>query len=333
MRDLLSSMGDPANTPLVELADIVLTTAGAALCLFALDSFGKYMSNAIAFTDLKEAEPVSISGLRSLLSTGCCNEKLLVLRGFVQPISGHDAPVYGTSGQKFVFIDRTHCNITCDAEQDLMEAHYMRKYLPFTLPETCKYQVSKWMGKLPFGLTGSSDNGHSDFVSVSLDASPHSLPLTRVFHQLEDIHPAFHGQMPFRNLHNFLRPIGLIEDMILPVGKEITAVGFCSLQDGNPHIVACKYIPYFLSDKTREQMLSDLDGPCRTWFWCTIVLGSLSLGIFGYLLARNLPLWKKGPQFLGKYDVADVEEGSEKSCYQDCDNIYVHLSSGSKNVE
>lgn len=63
----------------------------------------------------------------------------------------------------------------------LVEAYALRNILPFALPGTCEYELSKWMGKLPFGLTGSSEGVHSDFVSVSLDSSTHSLPLTRVF--------------------------------------------------------------------------------------------------------------------------------------------------------
>ena len=41
--------------------------------------------------------------------------------------------------------------------------------------------------------------------------------------------------------------VGLLdEEKILPLGKDITAVGVCSLKDGIPEIKSCKDLPYFL---------------------------------------------------------------------------------------
>ena len=41
--------------------------------------------------------------------------------------------------------------------------------------------------------------------------------------------------------------VGLLdEEKILPLGKEITAVGVCSLKNGNPEIQSCNDLPYFL---------------------------------------------------------------------------------------
>lgn len=41
--------------------------------------------------------------------------------------------------------------------------------------------------------------------------------------------------------------VGLLdEEKILPLGKEITAVGICRWQDGVPEIRSCRDLPYFL---------------------------------------------------------------------------------------
>lgn len=41
--------------------------------------------------------------------------------------------------------------------------------------------------------------------------------------------------------------VGLLdEEKILPVGKEITAVGLASLKNGVPEVMACKDLPFFL---------------------------------------------------------------------------------------
>ena len=41
--------------------------------------------------------------------------------------------------------------------------------------------------------------------------------------------------------------VGLLdEEKILPLGKDITAVGVCSLKNGNFEIDSCKDLPYFL---------------------------------------------------------------------------------------
>lgn len=38
----------------------------------------------------------------------------------------------------------------------------------------------------------------------------------------------------------------LAEEKILPLGKDISAVGICSFKNGIPEIKSCKDLPYFL---------------------------------------------------------------------------------------
>lgn len=45
----------------------------------------------------------------------------------------------------------------------------------------------------------------------------------------------------------FFLQIGLLdEEKILPLGKDISAVGLCRLRDGIAEIKSCKDLPYFL---------------------------------------------------------------------------------------
>ncbi|EOY27251.1 E3 Ubiquitin ligase family protein isoform 2 [Theobroma cacao] len=88
--------------------------------------------------------------------------------------------------------------------------------------------------------------------------------------------------------------VGLLdEEKILPLGKEITAVGICSFNNGVPEIKSCKELPYFLSDKTKDQMLLDLAFKTKILLWSGMVLGSLSIGILGYAFVRNWNKWKE----------------------------------------
>lgn len=38
----------------------------------------------------------------------------------------------------------------------------------------------------------------------------------------------------------------LAEEKILPLGKDISAVGICNFKNGIPEIKSCKDLPYFL---------------------------------------------------------------------------------------
>jgi E3 ubiquitin-protein ligase MUL1 len=51
----------------------------------------------------------------------------------------------------------------------------------------------------------------------------------------------------FYTLGFFFLKVGLLdEEKILPLGKDITAVGVLSFKNGIPEIKSCKDLPYFL---------------------------------------------------------------------------------------
>lgn len=275
----------PGDIDFVEAAEQALYIAGSSLFLYAGFSFSMYISNYLTYTKLKEAPTLPISGLRSLLSSPSeGKENLMVIRGFVHP--ARQGP-----GQEYVVLRENHGYITAHTEQELMEPYSITR-----IPQS---------PKLPFILTEGVRGSHS--VSLSLDP-----PTT--FHHIQ---PALHTDLPIPYLDDSFRPIGLVNQKMLAIGKEITAVGFCTSQDGNPQIFPCKNFPYFLSEMTPDEMLSQLDHTCRTWYSCTIVLGSLAFGVFGYLVIRSFILRKRKRLLRRKYEVAVVDAadfGKSEAC-------------------
>lgn len=65
----------------------------------------------------------------------------------------------------------------------------------------------------------------------------------------------------------------LDEEKILPLGKEITAVGICNLRNAVLELKSFKNLPYYLSDITKDQMLVDLSFKTKVLLWSEVVFG------------------------------------------------------------
>ncbi|XVF74324.1 hypothetical protein PTKIN_Ptkin13bG0101200 [Pterospermum kingtungense] len=125
-----------------------------------------------------------------------------------------------------------------------------------------------------------------------MDGSCHSLPLTTVFRRLQPINASSYTFL--QALFGHECPVGLLdEEKILPLGKEVSAVGICGFNNGVPEIKSCKELPYFLTDMTKDQMLLDLAFKEKILFWSGVILGSPSIGILGYAIVRNWNKWKE----------------------------------------
>lgn len=156
-------------------------------------------------------------------------------------------------------------------------------------------QESTSIRAVPFVLVDGGRWPHSDFVVVNMDGSNHPLPLTTVFHQLQPINASPYTFLQALFGHEY--PVGLLdEEKILPLGKDITAVGMCSFKNGVPEIKSCKDLPYFLSDLTKDQMIVDLAFRSKILLWGGVAFGSLSIGILGYAVMRNWNRWKEWRQ-------------------------------------
>jgi hypothetical protein len=108
----------------------------------------------------------------------------------------------------------------------------------------------------------------------------------------------------------YLWQVGLLdEEKILPLGREITAVGTLSVSlDGTPVIKPSGCLPVFLTDLTRDQLLLDLANGRNVLFWMGIAATIVATGVLGYALikyvqtdpSRDFPLSQENFQVLRK---------------------------------
>eukprot|EP00262_Sarcandra_glabra_P004905 TRINITY_DN16140_c0_g1_i1.p1 TRINITY_DN16140_c0_g1~~TRINITY_DN16140_c0_g1_i1.p1 ORF type:complete len:408 (+),score=24.48 TRINITY_DN16140_c0_g1_i1:60-1226(+) len=275
---------------------------GIALAVAAVRTWLKFNSSSAALEKIRHAPTIRISDLRSLLSTDASNDdsndaKLLFVRGQVQAKSSAEGSwsnlktnvlVSQESGDRAVVVQRTQ---TCLYKE-------WRGLFGWTLDLQTLFtrswgeEQSTSLRTVPFILVEGAQWARSDYVLVNLDNSTHPLPLTTVYQQLHPVQASPYTFLQAIFGHGY--PVGLLDvEKILPLGKEITAVGVCCSKDGVPEINSCKDLPYFLSDMTKDQMEVDLDIRTTVMFWSGILLGTLSIGVLGYSIIRNWCKWRE----------------------------------------
>lgn len=273
---------------------------GLALAYVAVRSIIKFTSTSSALRKISSAPSVRVSDLRSVLSddSDCSDEgKIVVVRGVVEAKSAVDGNWKGLrppnvvvsheSGEKGVILQRTQ---TCIYNE-------WRGFFGWTsdlrsiFSRSWRQQESVSFRAVPFVLVEGGWRPQSDYVVVNFDGSKHPLPLVTVYHQLQPINASPYTF--FQALFGHEYPVGLLdEEKLLPLGKDITAVGICSLKDGITEIRSCKDLPYFLSDLTKDRMVVDLAFKTKVLLWSGIVVGTFSIGILGYAAVRNWNKWK-----------------------------------------
>ncbi|KAA3479200.1 E3 ubiquitin-protein ligase SPL2 [Gossypium australe] len=274
---------------------------GAALAYAALRTIFRFTATSTALRKIRGAPYFRVADLRSLLEedrSDSPEEPIVVIRGAVEARSATDLRslkslksnvlVSQESGDKAVIIQRTQTYIY----------HEWRGLFGWTsdlraiIGRSWNKKESTSMRTVPFILVEGGQWPQSDFVFVNMSGSKHPLPLTTVYHQLHPINASPYTFLQALFGHEY--PVGLLdEEKILPVGKEISAVGICGFSNGVPEVKACKELPYFLTDMTKDQMLFDLAFKTKILFWSGVVLGSLSIGILGYAFVRNWNKWKE----------------------------------------
>ncbi|KAE8728612.1 putative leucine-rich repeat receptor-like protein kinase [Hibiscus syriacus] len=277
---------------------------GAALAYAAFRTIFRFKATSTALRKIRGAPYFRVADLRSLLEedrSDFAEEPIVVIRGAIEArsaadgrsLKGHknNALVSQESGDKAVIIERTQTYIY----------HEWRGLFGWTsdlraiIGRSWNKKESISMRTVPFILIDGGQWPQSDFVIVNMDGSKHPLPLTTVYHQLHPINASPYTFLQALFGHEY--PVGLLdEEKILPLGKEISAVGICRLNNGVPEIKSCKDLPFFLTEMTKDQMLLDLAFKSKILFWSGIVLGSLSIGILGYAFVRNLNKWKERRQ-------------------------------------
>ncbi|XP_012574098.1 E3 ubiquitin-protein ligase SPL2 isoform X2 [Cicer arietinum] len=293
------------------ISQLALSFDGAVLGLtvacIAVRSIRRFFTTSAAIRKINRAPSLSVSDLRSILdendSDGDGNSdygKVVIVRGTVDAKSSVDGSwktlwpgvlVSRDSGDKGVIIQRTQTCIYSEWRGIFGWTSDIRAL--FT--RSWRRRESTSLRKVPFVLIDVGRRSSAEYVVVSMDGSKHPLPLTTVYHKMQPINPPVYTFLQALFGHEY--PVGLLdEEKILPLGKDISAVGLCSLRNGIAEIKSCNDLPYFLSDLSKEQMILELSFKMKILFWSGIVLGSMSVGILSYAVVKNWNRWKQWKQ-------------------------------------
>ncbi|KAF5191788.1 E3 ubiquitin-protein ligase spl2 [Thalictrum thalictroides] len=271
---------------------------------------------------IRQAKDVGISDVHAFISgSESSDEKLVAVRGIVETHSTNwwrwlrpPEILVSKFGVKGVALEQTHAYIVISKDFEEIEEglfwYFINLYNKYW-----SYEKYTSLTTVPFILTESgsgsstgSQSSSSDYVSVTWGAeSTHMLPLQTVSlhtHCIE--YPQF--------LFNFLGvgPLGLIEEKMIRLGKEFTVIGICSLQDGKPQIKPCEDLPVFLTEWTKEELVTKLSRSLEKWYLDSDFLGFVALILLGLSLIWAKTIWKEWKLQSRKKDGADVDQGNGK---------------------
>ncbi|KAL1218926.1 E3 ubiquitin-protein ligase SPL2 [Cardamine amara subsp. amara] len=301
-------MSSPERAVLSILSDIALSFDGAILGLTlaygAVRSVFKYVSSSAALKKIKEAPEVSVSDLRSLIpasdeqsETGehgtSHDQRIIVVRGIVKPkLTGdgshkNNVLISPETGDKALIIQRTQTYVYSGWKTLFQLSNGHRFLLDRSLPK----QGADFMRMVPFVIVGKDQQPLSNFLVVNMDGSRQPLPLTTVYNRLQPINSSSYAFLQALFFPEY--PVGLLDvEKILPPGRDITAVGICSFNNGVPEIKSCQDLPYFLSEMTKDTMILDLMQQTRVIFWSSVIMGVVSVGILSFAAVRTWNKWK-----------------------------------------
>ncbi|XP_022889535.1 E3 ubiquitin-protein ligase SPL2 [Olea europaea var. sylvestris] len=289
---------------------------GIGLAYVALRSILKFTATTSALRKIDNAPSVQPSDLRSLLSScntegkgntctgGSTNQsngdggKLVIVRGCVEAksaVEGQGMILRGNTSNILVSQESREKGVILQRTQTYIYNEW-RGFFGWTadlrsiFARSWKDQETSTIRTVPFVLV-EAGRPQSGYVIVNMEGSSHPLPLTTVYHHLKPISASPYTFLQALFGHEY--PVGLLDvEKILLLGKNITAVGICSLRNGSPEIKSCKDLPYFLSDLTKDQIMADLAFKTKVLLLSGVVFGSLAIGILGYAILRNWNRWK-----------------------------------------
>ncbi|ESQ29997.1 hypothetical protein EUTSA_v10011564mg [Eutrema salsugineum] len=302
-------MSSPDRAIFNLLTDIALSFDGAflgvTLAYGAIRSAFKYASSSAALSKIKDAPEVSVSDRRSLIPASedqsenrdhgnSHDQRIVVVRGTVRPKFTGDGShkdnvlISQETGDKALIIQRTQ-TYTYSGWKTLFQLSNTHRFL-FERSMMPK-QETALTRMVPFVIVEKNQRSQSSFLLVNMDGARQPLPLTTVYNRLQPI-----NSTPFAFLQVLFfpeYPVGLLDvENILPPGRDLTAVGVCSLNNGVPEIKSCQDLPFFLSEMTKDKMILDLMHTTRVTFWAGVVMGCLSAGILGLVAVRTWKRWK-----------------------------------------
>nr|GMC53871.1 E3 ubiquitin-protein ligase SPL2 [Ipomoea batatas] len=295
-------MSAPDQAAAVVLSQLVMaadgTMIGLALAFIAVRSVIMFKATNSALYQIKEAPYVRVSDLRSVVSEhGDSNQsddgKLVIVRGTVEAKSvvANDVLVAHDSGEKDVIVQRSQTCIYNEWKGFMGWSSDLRPLFPRSWG-SWREQDSSSTRMVPFVIVEAGRWPPSEYyVNVNMDGSSHPLPLETVQYHLQPVNAT--SITFFQALFGHQYPVGLLhEEKILPLGKDITAVGICSSIRGIPEIKSSNSLPYFLSERTKDQMIVELAFKRQVLLWSGVVFGSLAIGILSYAAVRYWNRWK-----------------------------------------
>ncbi|CAM8986339.1 unnamed protein product [Rhodiola kirilowii] len=264
--------------------------------------FVRYFEDYAALKRIKLAPEVRVSDLKTLIlpEGDSDHDRLVVVKGAVEARSNLDAGSKAFSPNLLisretdavgVVLRRTQTCIYNDQKGLYGKIWILRTLFTRSFSEQQQVTLQR---KVPFALvdTDSWQESKSAYILVNLDGSSQQLPLETIYHQ---IHPL--KATPFSFLealfgHNY--PVAMTdEEKMLPIGKQVYALGICSSKDGALEIRSSDDYSYFLSNLNKGQMIANLTYKSSVLLWGGIFLGSVSVGILGYSAYRNWTRWKQ----------------------------------------
>ncbi|KAL5725591.1 RING-type E3 ubiquitin transferase [Ranunculus cassubicifolius] len=289
------------------LAELNVVVSGLALAHITIRTWRNFSSTSTALHKISQAKTISIPDLRSLLSSPTKNsyENLVIIRGLVdtKPVTGS---WWWSNPNPYVTLPSP--GSPCVVLQNTKTFIYKDEWGKGNILGKSTTSIRK----VPFILK--EDGSSNSYAIVDMDGSSHELPLTQFYRQIrpfESTVDTYVNNTFMSILINGHPNCLLVEKNILPLGKEITAIGKIYLTEdgGIPNIRSCQDLPYFLSDMTKDQMLGELACKRRLLFWIGIMCGLLSVGVLGFACRRY---WQRYGKWFLRKKLRDVEdEGSE----------------------
>ncbi|CAM6094372.1 unnamed protein product [Calypogeia fissa] len=228
--------------------------------------------------------------------------KLVIVRGRVQ-LTGNNkgerrALVALTGHERGVYLERTQ---TCFYNEWRGIFGWGCKWKGLLGWGSLKEQVAISRRKVPFVIAAGGASStqlesrpSQAFVHIELEDQPRQpLPLMTVHREFHPVPASSHTFLQAMFGRRYL--VGLLdEEKILPIGKEVTAVGILSASssDGNPVIHACKDLPCFLSEGTHEQLVTELATGTKVLLWTGVAVSTITAVVLSYAIIKNWTKWK-----------------------------------------
>ncbi|KAF8718192.1 hypothetical protein HU200_025683 [Digitaria exilis] len=259
---------------------------GLGTAAVAVASWVKYLAISGQLRLVASAATAPMADLRSLLPGRGGAPRLAAVRGYVRPKPGGTVLRSQLSGEYGVITKHTQMCLFTEWRGIFgwtFDLHAL-------LFQSWKEQIVTSFRTAEFVLASSVIGNPTGMVFINIKKEDQPIPLTTVFHKLIPIETTPYTL--FQTIIGNGYPIALLdEEKILPIGKELTAIGLCRAKDeGNVEISPCPELPFFLSELTKDEMQAQLASRARILFWASIVLGSLSVCLVGHAIYRG---WKR----------------------------------------